>query len=81
MRIEIPKDLDKLKELHAGDVVELTGVIYTSRDAAHLRMEQMSVERFPAEGGFFVRLFPGELEKHGFGRQFFIKRFIEPGGH
>ena len=41
MRIEIPKDLDKLKELHAGDVVELTGVIYTSRDAAHLRMEKM----------------------------------------
>ena len=41
MRIEIPKDLEKLKTLHAGDVVELTGIIYTSRDAAHLRMEQM----------------------------------------
>ena len=41
MRIVIPKDLEKLKTLHAGDVVELTGIIYTSRDAAHLRMEQM----------------------------------------
>ena len=38
MRIEIPKDLEKLKTLHAGDVVELTGIIYTSRDAAHLRI-------------------------------------------
>ncbi len=41
MKIDLSKDMDKLKTLHAGDVVELTGVIYTSRDAAHLRMENM----------------------------------------
>ena len=41
MKIDLNKDIDKLKNLHAGDVVELTGTIFTSRDAAHLRMEEM----------------------------------------
>lgn len=57
MRIELPKDIEKLKTLHAGDVVELTGVIYTSRDAAHLRMEQMikNSEELPVDfNGAFI---------------------------
>ena len=29
---------DKIKDLHAGDSVLITGVIYTARDAAHERM-------------------------------------------
>ena len=41
MKINYPFDKDKLKELKAGDVVEFSGVIYTARDAAHLRIEQM----------------------------------------
>ena len=41
MKIKYPLEKDKLKDLHAGDVVEFTGVIYTARDAAHLRIEQM----------------------------------------
>lgn len=41
MKINYPFDKEKLKELKAGDVVEFSGVIYTARDAAHLRIEQM----------------------------------------
>ena len=41
MKIDLSKDIEILKTLHAGDVIELTGTIYTSRDAAHLRMEEM----------------------------------------
>jgi len=41
MIINYPKDKDKLKEIKAGDVVEFSGIIYTSRDAAHMRMEKM----------------------------------------
>ena len=41
MKLDLNKDYELLKTLHAGDVVELTGTIYTSRDAAHLRMENM----------------------------------------
>ena len=51
MKIKYPLEKDKLKDLHAGDVVELTGTIYTSRDAAHLRMEEMlkNNEKLPVD--------------------------------
>lgn len=51
MKIDLNKDIDKLKNLHAGDVVELTGTIFTSRDAAHLRMEEMlkNNEKLPVD--------------------------------
>ncbi len=41
MKINYPFDKEKLKELKAGDVVEFSGIIYTARDAAHLRIEKM----------------------------------------
>ena len=41
MIIRYPIDKDKLKDLHAGDTVEFEGIILTSRDAAHMRVEQM----------------------------------------
>ncbi len=41
MIIRYPLDEDKLKELHAGDVVEFSGTILTSRDAAHMRLQKM----------------------------------------
>ena len=41
MIIKYPMDKEKLKELKAGDVVEFEGVIYTARDAAHMRMKKM----------------------------------------
>ncbi|MBR6071366.1 MAG: fumarate hydratase C-terminal domain-containing protein [Acholeplasmatales bacterium] len=41
MRLNLPEDLNKLKDIKAGDVIELYGVIYTARDAAHMRIENM----------------------------------------
>ena len=41
MIINYPTDKDKLKTLHAGDVVEFNGIILTSRDAAHMRVRKM----------------------------------------
>lgn len=40
MKISIttPVTRDKARSLKAGDIVEITGVIYTARDAAHKRM-------------------------------------------
>ncbi len=40
MRIKIttPFTREKAKSLRAGDIVEITGTIYTARDAAHKRM-------------------------------------------
>jgi fumarate hydratase subunit beta len=37
-KIEMPLTYDKVKGLKAGDMVEITGVIYTGRDAAHKRL-------------------------------------------
>ncbi len=41
MKIKYPLEKEKLKELKAGDVVEYTGVLLTSRDAAHMRIQDM----------------------------------------
>lgn len=38
--INTPLTEDKTKDLHAGDFVYITGVIYTARDAAHKRMSE-----------------------------------------
>lgn len=40
-RIETPLTIDKVKELSAGDVVLLSGEIYTARDAAHKRLIEL----------------------------------------
>ena len=38
INLQEPYTPDKLKALHAGDLVRLTGTVYTARDAAHARM-------------------------------------------
>ena len=38
--LETPLTVDKIKQLHAGDEVYLSGTIYTGRDAAHKRLIQ-----------------------------------------
>lgn len=40
-KIELPVDEKTLKKLKIGDSVYLTGIIYTSRDEAHLKILQM----------------------------------------
>ncbi|MCD6119398.1 Fe-S-containing hydro-lyase [bacterium] len=41
LEITIPLDLETVKSLHSGDAVEITGTIYTARDAAHKRICEM----------------------------------------
>ena len=39
MKINLPLTKEVTKNLKAGDIVELSGIIYTARDAAHKRMD------------------------------------------
>lgn len=41
IKLTTPIDIEQLKTLKAGDVVLLSGTIYTGRDAAHKRLCQM----------------------------------------
>lgn len=41
MILRYPEDKEKLKDIHAGDIVMLSGTIYTARDAAHMRLERL----------------------------------------
>lgn len=36
--IQAPLTAETVKDLHAGDVVRISGYIYTARDAAHKRL-------------------------------------------
>ncbi len=40
IELKAPIDKNKAKELKAGDMVYITGTIYTARDAAHKRMSE-----------------------------------------
>ena len=40
-KITMPLTAEKTKELHAGDNVLISGVIYTGRDAAHKRLVEL----------------------------------------
>lgn len=41
MKINTPLTKEKLKDLKAGDIVYITGTIYTARDAAHKKLVEM----------------------------------------
>lgn len=47
MKIRLPEEVNRLTELKAGDFVEITGEIYTARDAAHKRMFDLLNENKP----------------------------------
>jgi fumarate hydratase subunit beta len=38
VKLETPLTQDKVEKLKAGDVVKISGIIYTGRDAAHIRL-------------------------------------------
>ena len=44
MKLTTPLTKDKLKSLRAGDLVHLSGTIYTARDAAHQRLADLLAE-------------------------------------
>ena len=49
--LHVPYSREEAKQLHAGDMVYLTGTIYTARDAAHKRMYEayQKGEKLPIE--------------------------------
>lgn len=51
IKINAPVDMDIMKQLKAGDMVYITGTIYTARDAAHKRMDEAITrgEKLPIE--------------------------------
>jgi len=64
--LTIPCNEEELKKLKAGDTVELTGVMYTARDAAHKRMWDGLKEGkelpFNIEGTFIYYLGPSPAQ-------------------
>lgn len=44
IQLQTPLTKEDIKELNIGDVLELTGTIYTARDAAHKRMQAALAE-------------------------------------
>jgi fumarate hydratase subunit beta len=40
IHLETPLSMDDIEPLKSGDVVRLSGVLYTARDAAHVRMKE-----------------------------------------
>ena len=48
MKITFPLTTEQIKELKAGDNVYASGVIYTARDAAHVRMAEALAAGTPA---------------------------------
>ena len=61
-RLETPIDKEKLKALRAGDMVYLSGTVYTARDAAHKRMmeclDRGKALPFPLEGSVIYYVGP-----------------------
>lgn len=47
IKLHTPLTKDDIRELNIGDVLELTGSIYTARDAAHKRMQAALAEGKP----------------------------------
>ena len=58
--ITTPLTAETIKDLHAGDVVRITGPVYTARDAAHKRMTEAMAEgrplRLTLRGRLFITL-------------------------
>lgn len=40
LQLQTPLTKDDIKDLRIGDILELTGTVYTARDAAHKRIQQ-----------------------------------------
>ena len=45
VKLNLPLTKEKIQSLNAGDVVHLTGTVYTARDAAHKRLIEWISER------------------------------------
>ena len=54
--ITAPFDKKQVEELHAGDYVYISGVIYSARDAAHKRMYDTLIENENDESKLPIKL-------------------------
>ena len=45
--LKIPDDFDKIKNLNVGDVIYISGLVFTARDAAHQFMLEKKVQEIP----------------------------------
>ena len=43
-KLQLPLTEEVIKSLRAGDILELSGVIYTGRDAAHKRLVELLIK-------------------------------------
>jgi len=50
LNVSVPFTAEQAKKLKAGDVVNISGVIYTARDAAHKRM----LEEYDTQENFLL---------------------------
>ena len=55
---------DEVLNLHAGDHVELSGIVYTARDEAHIRMKKEGIP-FDPQGCSDLSLRPGSARTTG----------------
>ena len=55
MELKLPLSKEQIRSLHAGDVVTLTGTIYTARDAAHKKLCAMLAEKGEKETFRYIR--------------------------
>jgi fumarate hydratase subunit beta len=54
---------DEVLKLHAGDHVELSGIVYTARDEAHLRMREQGIP-FDPKGAVIYHCGPVVKDNH-----------------
>lgn len=47
VRLTAPLDSEDIRELRTGDIVRLSGIIYTARDAAHAWMAEAATAGEP----------------------------------
>lgn len=47
LKINLPLTQDVIQNLHAGDIVEISGSIYTARDAAHKKLYELLLKKAP----------------------------------
>ena len=53
-KVTLPLTKEELKKYEIGDVLYLTGYIYTARDAAHKRFQQLVEEGKPLPVDYFL---------------------------
>jgi fumarate hydratase class I len=65
IRLEAPFTEDKIRKLKVGDMVELTGVVYTGRDAVHKWLHEGNPPPVSLKDGIIYHCGPVVMKKKG----------------